>query len=173
MYKGNEVASLEARLLKVIGKVQRVGFRRYALELAQEFGLAGYAKNLPDGSVQIAVQGEKDDISKFLELLKTPPLGEVKEIREEKIPVDPSIREFRIVYGELGEELQEGFGAMQAAFMKYWEEFRDFRDESLKLGRETLSEIKGLKKDLKAILDERLARMEKDIAEMKAKLGLI
>ncbi len=191
---------MEARLLRVLGRVQRVGYRRYALELAQELGLAGYAKNLPDGSVQILVQGEGEKLTRFLELVRTPPLGEVREVRVEEVPADPSIEEFKIVYGELAEELQEGFGAMQAVFTEYWREFRDyrsefrgfrdefrefreefrdyrsefrgFRDESPRLGRETLSEIKELRKDLKTILDERLARMERDIAKIKAKLGL-
>jgi hypothetical protein len=36
-----------------------------------------------------------------------------------------------------------------------------------------LNEVKGLRKDLQTILDERLARMERDIAEIKAKIGLI
>ncbi|HID19194.1 TPA: acylphosphatase, partial [Candidatus Bathyarchaeota archaeon] len=129
MYNRNKVANLEARLLKVIGKVQRVGFRRYALDLAQELGLAGNARNLSDGSVQIFVQGREEELSKFIELLKSPSLGKVREIKVEKVPIDPNIKEFRIIYGELGEELQEGFGAMQAAFMKYWNEFREFREE--------------------------------------------
>ena len=170
---------MEARLLRVLGRVQRTGFRRHALDLAQELGLTGYVKNLPDGSVQIFVQGEEGALSKFIEALKSPPLGEVKEIKVEKVPTDPSLKEFRIIYGEFGEELQEGFGAMQAIFMEFREEFRDFRnefrefrEESLKLNRETLSEIKELRRDLKAILDERLAKMERDIAQIKAKLGL-
>jgi len=127
---------LEARLLKVIGKVQRVGFRRYALDLAQELGLVGYVKNLPDGSVQIFVQGEKER-SKFLELVKSPPLGKVKEIKVKEVPVDPTIKEFRIIYGELGEELQEGFGAMQTVFIAYWDEFRDYRYEFRKFAKKT------------------------------------
>ena len=221
MSGGERVGRLEARLLRVSGRVQRVGYRRYALELAQELGLAGYAKNLPDGSVQILVQGEEEKLTRFLELVRSPPLGEVREVRVEEVPADPSIGEFRIVYGELAEELQEGFGAMQAVFTEYWKEFRGFRgefrsfrgefrgfreefrefrgefrdyrnefrsfrdefrdyrgefrgfrDESLRLGRETLNEIKELRKDLKAIPDERLARMERDIAKIKARLGL-
>jgi len=120
---------LEARRLRVIGKVQRVGFRRYALDLAQDLDLTGYVKNLPDGSVEIFVQGEKERISRFLEMIKDHPLAKVREIKEEEVPVRPEIKEFRITFGELGDELQEGFGAMQAAFMEYWKEFRDYREE--------------------------------------------
>ena len=84
-------------------------------------------------------------------------------------------------------KLVSEFGSLRGEFRDYREEFRDyrdefrdfrgefrgFRDESPKLSREILSEVKELRKDLKAILDERPARMEKDIAEIKAKLGLL
>jgi acylphosphatase len=53
------------------------------------------------------------------------------------------------------------------------EEFRAFRDESLKISSETLNEVRELRRDLKAILDERLVKIEKDIAEIKARLGLL
>jgi acylphosphatase len=65
------------------------------------------------------------------------------------------------------------FRDFREEFRDYRQEFRDFRDESLKISREILNEVKGLRKDLQTILDERLARMERDIAEIKAKIGLI
>jgi acylphosphatase/soluble cytochrome b562 len=121
---------LEAYILKVFGRVQRVGFRRYILDAAQALGLAGYAKNLPDGSIEIFVQGEKEGVSKFLEIIKHPmPPVQVIEVRQEETEVNPEVREFRIIYGELIEELQEGFGAMQTIFADYWQEFKDYRQE--------------------------------------------
>jgi acylphosphatase/soluble cytochrome b562 len=121
---------LEAYILKVFGRVQRVGFRRYILDAAQALGLAGYAKNLPDGSIEIFVQGEKEGVSKFLEIIKHPmPPVQVREVRQEETEVNPEVREFRIIYGELIEELQEGFGAMQTIFADYWQEFKDYRQE--------------------------------------------
>jgi acylphosphatase len=55
----------------------------------------------------------------------------------------------------------------------YRQEFRDYRQELRNFREEILSEVKDLRKDLKTILDERLTRIEKDIAEIKAKIGLI
>ncbi|PSO04628.1 hypothetical protein B9Q12_02050, partial [Candidatus Marsarchaeota G2 archaeon ECH_B_SAG-G06] len=49
------VFALKAR---VWGVVQGVGFRAYARSLANSLSLSGYAKNLPDGSVEIFVQGK-------------------------------------------------------------------------------------------------------------------
>ncbi|MCX8205278.1 MAG: acylphosphatase [Candidatus Nezhaarchaeota archaeon] len=122
----------ERRAVKLLvkGRVQRVGFRRYALDLAQELGLSGYVKNLPNGSVEVFVQGAQGLVSRFVEALKSPPPPiAVKEVVE--VVGEPSLdlKEFKVVYGGLVEELQEGFGAMQSMFMEYWKEFRGFREE--------------------------------------------
>ncbi len=143
---------MEAYTLRVYGRVQRVGFRRYILDLAQDLGLTGYAKNLPDGSIEIFVQGEEEQLRRFLEMMKqTPPLAKIREIKKEGTGVNPEIREFEITYGELGDELQEGFGAMQTIFTEYWKEFSDYRqefgdfakrtDENFKLISDKYSEI--------------------------------
>ncbi|MCX8204971.1 MAG: acylphosphatase [Candidatus Nezhaarchaeota archaeon] len=116
--------------LMVKGRVQRVGFRRYVLDLAQELGLSGYVKNLPDGSVEILIQGGEELVKGFLEALKKPPPPAiVREVLEEKAEPRPEVKEFKIIYGELAEELQEGFGAMQSIFTEYWREFRDYWGE--------------------------------------------
>jgi len=36
---------LKVFTIKVVGRVQRVGYRRYIIDLAQEIGLAGYVRN--------------------------------------------------------------------------------------------------------------------------------
>ncbi|MEM4298134.1 MAG: acylphosphatase [Nitrososphaerota archaeon] len=90
---------------------------------------------------------------------------EFRDFREE-------FREFRDESLKLGRETLEEVKGFRKEFTDYREEFREFRDESLKLGRETLEEVKGLKIDLKTILDERLAKMDRDIAEIKARLGM-
>ncbi len=121
---------LSALKLTVKGRVQRVGYRRYALDLAQELGLKGYVKNLPEGSVEVLVQGVEESIKGFIEALKNPPPPAViREIYEERVEPSPEIKEFRVLYGEPAEELQEGFGAMQSIFLDYWKEFKNYREE--------------------------------------------
>lgn len=164
------------------------------LEVAQELGLTGYVRNEPDGSVLVFAQGEDGLIDVFLSRIRSPPPPVVvRELVVKDAKPRPGLKAFQIKYGRLADELQEGFGAMQAIFTDYWGEFRDFRQEfrdfrqefqdyrqefrefrdvSLRLSGEILDEVKGLRSDLKAILDERLARLERDIAEIKAKLGL-
>jgi acylphosphatase len=260
--------ALKASLVRVFGRVQRVGYRRFVLDSAQELGLSGYVRNEKDGSVTVFVQGDDAVVEKFIEVLKTPPQpAYVRSVDIKEVKPKPRLKYFAIKPSPLHEELQEGFGAMQSIFMDYWgefrgfvgefrdyrqefrdyrqefrdfreefrdyrqefrgfvgefrdyrNEFREFRDESLKISREILDEVRGLKqefrdyrgefrdfrqefgdfrneslsisreildtgkevlgevkdlrKDLQTILDERLARMERDIAEIKAKIGL-
>jgi acylphosphatase len=245
---------LKASLVRVFGRVQRVGYRRFVLDSAQELGLSGYVRNEKDGSVTVFVQGDDAVVEKFIEMLKSPPQpAYVRSVDIQEVKPKPRLKYFAIKPSPLHDELQEGFGAMQSIFMDYWGEFRgfvgefrdyrnefrdfrqefrdyrqefrgfvgefrEFRDESLKIsreildevrglkqefrdyrgefrdfrqefgdfrneslsisreildtGKEVLGEVKGLRKDLQTILDERLARMERDIAEIKAKIGL-
>jgi acylphosphatase len=48
------------------GRVQGVGFRYTAERLAAGFPVAGYVKNLRDGTVELVVEGEPDQVNAFL-----------------------------------------------------------------------------------------------------------
>jgi len=63
---------VKAYLVKVYGRVQGVGYRRFVLDSAQELGLPGYVKNEKDGSVTIFVQGDDAIVEKFIEMLESP-----------------------------------------------------------------------------------------------------
>ncbi len=55
---------------KVFGLVQGVGFRYFVRVNALKLNLEGYAKNLPDGSVEVVAEGEEKDLMGLLDLLK-------------------------------------------------------------------------------------------------------
>lgn len=48
------------------GHVQGVGFRYTALQVAKEFEVAGFVKNLPDGRVQLEAEGQPRDVEAFI-----------------------------------------------------------------------------------------------------------
>ncbi len=52
------------------GTVQGVGFRWFVRREADRLGLAGTVRNLPDGSVEIRVDGEQDTIDELVDVLK-------------------------------------------------------------------------------------------------------
>ncbi len=160
--------------IRVHGRVQRVGFRRYVLENAQDLGLQGYVKNEPDGSVSIFVQGDDTTINRFIELISNPPYpARISRVIKEESGLEPEMRYFVIKYDDLASELQEGFGSMESIFMSYWLEFRDFAvstDNNFKkvieLQSLTLEEIREVKVDVKEMKTD-IKEMKDDIKEMK------
>jgi len=66
----------------VTGKVQGVFYRSSARDAAISLGLKGVVSNLPDGHVQIEVEGEQEVINKFYSwCLEGPPRAVVDKIR--------------------------------------------------------------------------------------------
>lgn len=63
-------ASHQQAILLVSGHVQGVFFRAHAQEEALKLGLTGYARNLPDGKVEILLQGPHEKILTFIEWAK-------------------------------------------------------------------------------------------------------
>jgi acylphosphatase len=48
------------------GWVQGVGFRYAARKIAYEFGITGFIRNLPDGSVYIEAEGGEKPVNEFI-----------------------------------------------------------------------------------------------------------
>ncbi|MBE3602407.1 acylphosphatase [bacterium] len=74
-----------ARLrLIVSGRVQGVFFRAAARERARTLNLRGYAKNLSDGTVEIVVEGRREDLRAMAEWARIgPPAARVDDVRVE------------------------------------------------------------------------------------------
>jgi acylphosphatase len=71
-----EVSSKRAALQATVhGRVQGVYFRRFAVLRARELGLAGYARNLPDGTVEVRAEGDADRLQELLSYLEEGPPG--------------------------------------------------------------------------------------------------
>ncbi|ACB77126.1 acylphosphatase [Opitutus terrae] len=51
------------------GHVQGVGFRYSTLQIAKEFEVAGFVRNLPDGRVHVEVEGRADEIEAFVAMI--------------------------------------------------------------------------------------------------------
>jgi len=58
--------TVERRVIRVTGHVQGVNFRRDTRREAQRLGLRGFARNEPDGSVTIDVEGEPEALDQMI-----------------------------------------------------------------------------------------------------------
>ena len=67
-----DLASLQAT---VHGRVQGVFFRSFVHRCARELGLTGYARNLPDGTVEVRAEGERQQLEKLVGYLRVGPTG--------------------------------------------------------------------------------------------------
>lgn len=66
----------------VTGRVQGVGYRRFAQRSADALGVAGYVRNLADGSVVGEVEGQDGAVESFLAALRRgPALSRVVEVQ--------------------------------------------------------------------------------------------
>src|SRR5256885_6957764 len=60
-----------ARMVHYAGRVQGVGFRATVVDIARDHPVTGWVKNLADGRVQILVEGQEEDVKKFLLAIRT------------------------------------------------------------------------------------------------------
>jgi acylphosphatase len=71
-------AQKHAKRFFVSGRVQGVGYRYFAMNTAEQMGIAGYAKNLPDGRVEVYAIGSAGELRAFAcELERGPRLAVV------------------------------------------------------------------------------------------------
>jgi acylphosphatase len=63
-----------ARLHAIVrGRVQGVGFREFTRRHAAALGLAGWVRNLPDGTVELEAEGPRPALDELLRYLHTGP----------------------------------------------------------------------------------------------------
>lgn len=65
--------------ITVRGIVQGVNFRWFTQRRASEFGLTGYVRNAPDGTVQVVTEGAREAIQDLVAALRIGPSAAVVE----------------------------------------------------------------------------------------------
>lgn len=78
------------------GRVQGVGFRAQVLEVARGHEVSGYVRNLPDGRVELAVEGEAAEVEVFLAAVANRMAGFIRSVERRDQKVVPTMRGFMI-----------------------------------------------------------------------------
>lgn len=78
------------------GRVQGVGFRYQALQVAKGFEVAGFVRNLADGRVQLEAEGEADEIKAFVAAVEEQLEGYIRKTERSSARRVPQFRGFTI-----------------------------------------------------------------------------
>jgi acylphosphatase len=80
----------ECRRAYFSGRVQGVGFRYTAYQLARDFRVAGHVRNLPDGRVEVVAEGDPAEIDAFLRTVRSTMDRYIREVTIEPCPISPT-----------------------------------------------------------------------------------
>ena len=84
---------------RVYGLVQGVFFRATTREVASRLGLKGFVRNLPDGSVEVVAEGEREKLEELIKFLKRgPPAARVERVDVEWEDFKNEFKDFEIRY---------------------------------------------------------------------------
>ena len=86
---------MKARLLRIEGRVQGVGYRDWLIRQASSAGLSGWVRNRADGTVEALISGEEAAMgSVLLAARRGPPLARVDRIEESfaEAPEEPGFQ---------------------------------------------------------------------------------
>jgi acylphosphatase len=121
----------------VHGEVQRAGYRYIVQDTARKFNVKGYVQNMPDGTVKIIAEAPKKTIEKFIKTLqiREPPIH-VDRIETKHTNPTSEFEFFSIKYGDLNEEMGEGFGTgLKYVNLSRAETRQGFQNLSSQMGR--------------------------------------
>ena len=80
--------ALQARLT-IKGRVQGVGYRDWAMTTGRHLGLAGWVRNLSDGSVEALIVGDETAVGTMIEACRLgPAMARVDAIDVEPVDLD-------------------------------------------------------------------------------------
>ncbi|HEY1847877.1 MAG TPA: acylphosphatase [Opitutaceae bacterium] len=78
------------------GRVQGVGFRYAALQVAREFEVSGYVSNLPDGRVVLEAEGQKDEVDRYIDAVGEKMDGYIRKVDRHGAGRSPQFSGFSI-----------------------------------------------------------------------------
>ena len=81
-----------------LGRVQGVGFRFTARRIAGRYELAGFVRNLPNGTVEMLVQGSIEDVANCLRDVDEAFAGYIRDTQIENVPPNAGYGSFQITF---------------------------------------------------------------------------
>jgi acylphosphatase len=96
---GGSAALVPATLRRTVcfsGRVQGVGFRYTARNIALQYDVRGYVRNLPDGKVELVLEGSEVQIDRVVEEIRRKMSAFIRGVTQENSPVTGEFEQFSI-----------------------------------------------------------------------------
>lgn len=86
------------RTVQVIyhGQVQGVGFRATTADLARQYPVVGFVRNLRDGTVELVAQGKSETVQSLLDAIARRFAGKITQAVTTPGSLEEELEEFRI-----------------------------------------------------------------------------
>jgi len=89
----------ERLVAEITGRVQGVGFRYFARQAARRYGLVGWVRNDPEGTVTVQAEGPRARLDAFLDALREgPEAAEVEDVKARWEPATGRFKTFSVEY---------------------------------------------------------------------------
>ena len=94
--RDTDLSHQERRACYFSGRVQGVGFRYTVQNIAIQYNVFGYVRNLPDGRVELVMEGEHAEMEHLLEQVSSKMNGYIKKIDNDVMPATGEFDHFYI-----------------------------------------------------------------------------
>ncbi|MBC8108237.1 MAG: acylphosphatase [Anaerolineae bacterium] len=84
------------REIRFSGHVQGVGFRYTTQDIARQFDVRGYVRNLPDGKVELIVEGDEREIDRLVRSIENRMGSFIRNVTSSLMPATGEFRDFSI-----------------------------------------------------------------------------
>ena len=80
------------------GHVQGVGFRYTTRQVAACYDVTGFVRNLPDGTVEMLIQGPAQEVDNCIREVQESFAGYIRDTRIEQAACNPRYTDFRVTF---------------------------------------------------------------------------
>ena len=94
----NARSSVQRKTCYFSGRVQGVGFRYTAQNIAQQFDVRGFVKNLPDGRVQLVMEGPESEMESVVDSIRQRMNSFIGQMQSDLHPATGEFERFRICH---------------------------------------------------------------------------
>lgn len=91
-----ESSSVHRKRCHFTGRVQGVGFRYTVRNIALQYNVAGYVRNLPDGRVELVMEGPDQEMDHLVGDVADRMSGYIREVDQTLLPATGEFNHFSI-----------------------------------------------------------------------------